>query len=184
VFSFLTHLACTSCGETVSAESLRNLCPACGKVLDARYDLASAATSMTLEELAHRPFGLWRYHEVLPVRDAANVITLGEGGTPLLPLSQYGAAIGVPHLLVKDEGHDPTASFKARGLSVAISQAKELGVTAVTMPSAGNAASALCAYAARAGIAVHVFMPRDTPETMQVECTVYGADIALVRPAP
>src|SRR4051794_28503779 len=108
MFSHLTDLACTACGATVSADAVHNLCPACGKVLDARYDLAAAARTMTREELARRPFDLWRYHEVLPVRDPANVITLGEGGTPLIPLNRYGASIGVPNLRVKDEGRNPT----------------------------------------------------------------------------
>jgi threonine synthase len=181
MFSHLTHLACTACGETVPADGPHNLCPACGKVLEARYDLAAAAATMTRAELAHRPFDLWRYHEVLPVRDPTHVITLGEGGTPLLPLTRYGASIGLPNLRVKDEGRNPTASFKARGLCVAVSRAKELGLTGIVMPSAGNAASALCAYAARAGITAHVFMPRDTPQTMQAECIVYGAEVTLVN---
>ncbi len=181
MYSSLTDLACTNCGETYSADTLQTVCPTCGKVLDARYDLARAAATMTREELAKRPFTLWRYHEVLPVRDPANVMTLGEGGTPLLPLCRYGAAIGVPNLLAKDEGRNPTCSFKARGLAVAISRAKELGVTTVTIPSAGNAAAALCAYAARAGMEAHVFMPADVPPMMQAECVAYGAQVTLVN---
>ncbi len=180
MYSYLTHLDCTYCGATYSADDLHTLCPACGKVLYPRYDLAGAAAAMTREALAERPFGLWRYHEVLPVRNPANVVTLGEGGTPLLPLERFGASIGVPGLLAKDEGLNPTASFKARGLCMAISRAKELGVRAVAIPSAGNAASAMSAYAARAGMAAYVFMPQDTPPIMKAECAVYGAHVYLV----
>ena len=178
--SHLTHLDCTFCGKTYSADELQTICPACGKVLYARYDLEAAARSMTKEALASRPFTMWRYREVLPVRDAANVVTLGEGGTPLLPMARFGGAIGLPGLLAKDEGGNPTGSFKARGLAMAVSRAKELGAKAVAAPSAGNAASAMSAYAARAGLAAYVFMPQDTPPIMKAECTAYGAHVYLV----
>jgi threonine synthase len=181
MYSFLSHLVCTACGATCAADELRTVCPRCGSVLDACYDLAAASATLTREELAKRPFTLWRYHEVLPIRDPASAMTLGEGGTPLLPMHRYGEAIGVPNLFAKDEGANPTCSFKARGLCVAISRAKELGVTAVTIPSAGNAASALCAYAARAGIDAHVFMPADAPRMMKAECVAYGAHVTLVN---
>ena len=181
MYSFLTHLTCTNCGETCSADELHNLCPRCGKVLSARYDLAGAAATMTREALATRPFTLWRYHEVLPIRDPTNVITLDEGGTPLLPLHRYGGSIGLPGLLAKDEGRNPTCSFKARGLSVAVSRAKELGVTAVAIPSTGNAGAALAAYAARGGLEAHVFMARDAPAMVRAECAAYGAHAALVN---
>jgi threonine synthase len=180
MYSFLTHLECTACGKEHDADERHTLCPACAKVLYPRYDLAGAAGALTREALAARPWDLWRYHEVLPVRDPAHAVTLGEGGTPLLPLPRYGAAIGLPGLLAKDESLNPTASFKARGLCMAISRAKELGVRAVAIPSAGNAAAALAAYAARAGLAAYVFMPKDTPAIMRAECAAYGAQVYLV----
>jgi len=167
MYSTLTHLECTYCGATYAADTLQTVCTNCGKVLYARYDLAAARATMTREALAQRPFTLWRYHEVLPVGDPALVFTLGEGGTPLLPLA-------------KDEGGNPTGSFKARGMAVAISRAKELGARAVAAPSAGNAASAMSAYAARAGLPAYVFMPQDAPTIMQAECVAYGAHVYLV----
>ena len=180
MYSTLTHLECTNCGKGHAATTLQTLCTNCGKVLYARYDLAAARATMTKEALAQRPFTLWRYHEVLPVSDPALVFTLGEGGTPLLPVPRFGAAIGLPRLLAKDEGGNPTGSFKARGMAVAIARAKELGARAVAAPSAGNAASAMSAYAARAGLPAYVFMPQDTPTIMQAECTAYGAHVYLV----
>src|SRR5919202_3451377 len=179
-YSYLTHLECTYCDARLAADELRTVCPECGKVLYPRYDLAAAGRAMTREALAARPFDLWRYHEVLPVRDPANAVSLGEGGTPLLPLPRFGARIGLPGLLAKDEGLNPTASFKSRGLCMAISRAKELGARAVAIPSAGNAAAAMAAYAARAGLAAYVFMPKDTPPTMPAECAAYGAHVYLV----
>lgn len=180
MYSYLTHLECTFCGATYAANELQTVCANCGKVLYARYDLAAARDVMTKEALASRPFTLWRYHEVLPVGDPAAVVTLGEGGTPLLPLPRFGQRIGLPDLLAKDEGGNPTGSFKARGMALAISRAQELGVRAVATPSAGNAASAMSAYAARAGLSAYVFMPQDAPSIMQAECTAYGAHVYLV----
>jgi threonine synthase len=180
MYTTLTHLECTFCGTVHDANALQTVCTKCGKVLYARYDLAKARETMTKETLAGRPFSLWRYHEVLPVGSADGVVTLGEGGTALLPLPRFGARIGLPGLLAKDEGSNPTGSFKARGMAVAISRAKELGARAVAAPSAGNAASAMSAYAARAGLPAYVFMPQDTPTIMKAECTAYGAHVYLV----
>ncbi len=180
MYSTLTHLECTFCGATYAANELQTVCTACGKVLYARYDLGAAKQTLTKAALIERPFDLWRYHEVLPVLDAVNVVSLGEGGTPLLPLPQFGKTIGLPKLLAKDEGGNPTGSFKSRGMALAISRAKELGAKAVAAPSAGNAASAMAAYAARAGLPAYVFMPKDTPLIMQAECTAYGAHVYLV----
>ncbi|MBA3379116.1 MAG: threonine synthase [Chloroflexia bacterium] len=178
--SFLTHLECTACGQTYPADQLIKTCPACGKVLYARYDLAGAAQSMTKAALAERPWHLWRYAEIMPVQNRANALTLGEGGTPLLTAARLGEAIGLPNLLVKDEGLNPTGSFKARGLGVAVSRAKELGAATVAIPSAGNAAAAMAAYAARASLRAIVAMPADTPTVMQAECRAYGATVLLV----
>jgi threonine synthase len=135
---------------------------------------------MTREALVGRPWDLWRYRELLPVRDPRHIATLGEGGTPLLEAPALARAFGYERLLVKDEGQNPTGSFKARGLAVAVSRAKELGARAVAIPSAGNAAAAMAAYAARAGLAAHVVMPADTPEVMKAECRAYGAEVVLV----
>ncbi|MDQ3540030.1 MAG: threonine synthase [Chloroflexota bacterium] len=178
--SHLTHLECSACGVTQSADQLLTVCPACGKVLYARYDLAAAANEMTPDVLATRPWNMWRYFEILPVADPLNALTIGEGGTPLLEATALGRAFGIDRLLVKDEGLNPTGSFKARGLGMAVSRAKELGATSVAIPSAGNAGSAMAAYAARAGLPAYVFMPADAPIVMKAECHAYGANVFLV----
>jgi threonine synthase len=178
--SFLAHLECSYCAAVHPADQLGTTCPACGKVLLARYDLAAAARSMTPAALKERPWDLWRYEEILPVQDAAHILNLGEGGTPLLEARRLGREFGYDTLLVKDEGQNPTGSFKARGLALAVSRAKELGATAVAIPSAGNAAAAMAAYAARAGLPAIVAMPNDTPEPMKAECRAYGATVLLV----
>ncbi len=179
--SFLSHLECSYCGATYSADELHTTCPKCGKVLLARYDLQAARQHLTPEALCRRPANMWRWFEIMPVRDPANVVTLGEGCTPLLSAGRLGERLGTDRLWIKDEGLNPTGSFKARGLSAAVSKAKELGVTAVAIPSAGNAASALAAYGARAGLAVYQFMPQDVPEMMRKEGFQYGARAYLVQ---
>jgi threonine synthase len=178
--STLTHLECGWCGATYSPHQLMNLCPNDGKPLLPRYDLEVARATLTKESLTTRPWNLWRYAEVLPVQDPAYRFTLGEAGTPLLHLPRLGAALGLPHLYGKDEGINPTGSFKARGLGVAVARAAELGVEAVAIPSAGNAGSATAAYAARAGLPAHVFLPRDVPRAFLAEITTLGAEITLV----
>jgi threonine synthase len=155
-------------------------CLTCGKVLYARYDLAAAARTMTPAALCGRPWNLWRYAEIMPVQDARFALSLGEGGTPLHEAGSLGKLLGFDRLLVKDEALNPTGSFKARGLCAAISRAKELGATAVAVPSAGNAAAATAAYAARAGLPAIVAMPRDAPEAMKAACRAYGATVWLV----
>jgi threonine synthase len=179
--SALTHLECSACGETCAADTLNTVCPACGKVLFARYDLDTAAKTMTAGNLAKRPWTMWRYEELLPVQDARFAVTLGEGGTPLLPTPTLGKRFGVERLLVKDEGQNPTGSFKARGLAVAVARAHELGAKAVAIPTAGNPASAMSAYAARAGLPAYVFMPEDAPDVTKTECRLYGAHLTLVK---
>ncbi len=178
--SQLTHLECSYCNATYLADRLLTTCPACAKVLLARYDLERAAQTMTPAALAQRPWTMWRYREILPVVDGAHIVTLGEGGTPLLPAPNLGSAFGLNRLLVKDEGQNPTGSFKARGLAMAVSRASELGATAIAIPSAGNAAAAAAACAARAGIPAVVAMPADTPVAMQAECQAFGATVILV----
>ncbi len=178
--SYLTHLECTYCGAKHDADRPIRTCPKCGKVLYARYDLETASLVLKREHLAGRPANMWRYAEVMPVRSPENVVTLGEGFTPLMKVERLGRKFGFGNLYIKDEGVNPTGSFKARGLSAAVSRAKELGLTRLTMPSAGNAAGAMSAYCAAAGMEANVFMPRDAPEANQVECRAYGANLTLV----
>ncbi|HET7196914.1 MAG TPA: threonine synthase [Nocardioides sp.] len=178
-YSFLSHLECSRTGDRLDADEVQGVSEV-GAPLLARYDLDQARASITREDIAARPQNLWRYHEVLPVRDPANVTTLGEGMTPLLGLPTYGASIGVPRLLMKDEGLIPTGTFKARGAAVGVSRARELGVKAVAMPTNGNAGAAWSMYAARAGIGSLIVMPEDAPEITRRECVVSGAELYLV----
>jgi threonine synthase len=178
--SYLSHLECTACGDTFSADELHRLCVSCGKVLYARYDLDAAGRALKPDHLAARPADMWRYFELMPVRLPSNVVSLGEGFTPIIRAGRLGARLGCSNLLIKDEGVNPTASFKARGLSAAVSRAVELGVTGFTIPSAGNAGGAVAAYAARAGAEAHVFMPKDVPTANRVEAEVAGARVVLV----
>ena len=178
--SFLTHLECTYCGELFSPERLYRLCELCGKVLYPRYDIASARKHFVKEKLIDRSPNMWRYFEMLPVREWSNVVTLGEGFTPIFRVKRLGEMCDSSNLLIKDEGLNPTASFKARGLSAAVSKAKELGVLRLTMPSAGNAAGAMSSYAARAGMEAYVFMPKDAPEANLIEVSITGGNLNLV----
>jgi threonine synthase len=179
--SFVTHLECAHCGQRYDANQVHNLCPACQKPLWVRYDLAAVKKNFSKAALRDRPQTLWRYRELLPVKDDANIVSLGETVTPILEVNRLGARLGAKHLLVKDESRLPTGSFKARGMAMAISRARELGITRVAVPTAGNAGGALAAYAARAGLAAHVFMPEDTPIVNQKECHLSGATTILVK---
>lgn len=176
----LMHLECSNCGAEYSADRWINTCLICGKVLLARYDLAAAAETMTPASLAARPWNLDRYREILPLQEPALAPALGEGGTPLHEAPSLARDFGFERLLVKDESLNPTGSFKARGLAMAVARARELGAKTVAIPSAGNAAAAMAAYAARAGLAAIVAMPADTPVTMIAECQAYGARVLLV----
>ncbi|HEU4596186.1 MAG TPA: threonine synthase [Pyrinomonadaceae bacterium] len=176
----VTHLECAACGARHEARRLQNLCMECGKPLLVRYDLAAAGRSLTKETLKGRRSDLWRYREVLPVAREENVVSLGEGWTPLLRAARLGERLGLAELYLKDESRNPTQSFKARGMAAAVSMAKELGARKVAAPSAGNAAGALAAYAARAGLEAHLFMPRDTPRANVVECEQTGAHVTLM----
>src|SRR5271165_1354274 len=169
----VTHLECSACGTRREAGKIHNLCE-CGNPLLVRYDLAKVKAEWCRDELKHAPNSMWRYSPVLPVQNS--IVSLGEGMTPLLKT----ARMGLPDLWIKDEGLNPTGSFKARGLSCAISMCKELGIKKVAIPSAGNAASAMAAYAAAAGIEAHIFMPRDVPQANYLECMAYGAHVTLV----
>jgi len=176
----ITHLECGLCGLKHEARRLLNLCRECGKPLLVRYDLDSAKHTLTKESLPARRSDLWRYREVLPVENDENLVSLGEGWTPLLRATNLGERAGIKELYIKDESQNPTQSFKARGMATAVSMAKELGAAKLAVPSAGNAAGALAAYAARAGLECFIFMPRDTPRANVVECELTGAHVTLM----
>jgi threonine synthase len=178
--STLTHLECGACHTIFDPNQLLNLCSVCSKPLLARYDLDRAAQTLTPAALRERAPSLWRYSEVLPVQQLDKVINLGEGWTPLVHAERLGERIGCSNTYIKDESPNPTGSFKARGLSMAVNRARELGVQALAIPSAGNAAGAMSAYAAAAGMAAHVFMPADVPHMFRTECAVLGAAVTLV----
>jgi threonine synthase len=175
----VTHLDCTRCDKRYPPGKVLNLCE-CGAPLFARYDLERAAHDMRPGHLALREPSLWRYREVLPIDDPEDRVSLGEGFTPLLAAPALGASVGLPRLFIKDEGGNPTGSFKARGLALAVSMAKALGVREVCLPSAGNAGSALAAYAARGGLKAHVFVPRDIARLFLMETAGYGAHVETV----
>src|SRR5436190_8472999 len=174
---FVTQLECTACGRRHDAGSLQNLCTSCHKPLFAIVDLGKAGRTLTREALATREKSLWRYRELLPLPERVAPVSLGEGGTPLLRAARFGDDVD---LWVKDESQNPTQSFKARGMAVAVSMAKYLGAIKLAVPSAGNAGGALAAYAARAGLEAHIFMPRDTPRANIVECCELGAHVVLI----
>jgi threonine synthase len=178
--AYITHLECSACGETHEARLLWNLCVKCGKPLLVRYDLPRASRDIDRTRLGSGRPGMWRYRNLMPPHDDASIVTLGEGWTPLLRAHRLGDALGLNRLYIKDESVNPTQSFKARGMATAVSMAKELGVTKAAVPSAGNAGGALAAYAARAGIEAHIFMPRDTPRANIVECLQLGAHVTLI----
>ena len=176
---YVTHLECSKTGKKYEPNKLYNLSEA-GKPLLVRYDLKMAAWTLTKENLKKRVSSLWRYREVLPVINDENIVTLGEGWTPLIHTKRLGEQLGLTELFIKDESPNPTGSFKARGLVVAISMAKELGVKKVAIPTAGNAGGAMAAYAAAAGMEAYVFMPRDTPAANRIECEQLGARVTLI----
>ena len=174
---FLKRLECSACGLEHDSSRLQNLCRSCSKPLFAIVDLAAASRVLTRERLLARERSLWRYREVLPLPGDVEPVSLGEGGTPLLRARTFAEDVD---LWVKDESLNPTQSFKARGMSVAVSMAKQLGATKLAVPTAGNAGGALAAYAARAGVEAHIFMPRDTPRANVVECRELGAHVTLI----
>src|SRR5437773_798370 len=176
---FLKRLECSACGLQHEWSQLQNVCLSCQKPLFAIVDLAAASRTLTREALATREKSLWRYREVLPLPDNVEPISLGEGGTRLLRASGSSRTDEID-LWIKDESLNPTQSFKARGMSVAVSMAKYLGATKLAAPSAGNAGSPLAAYAGRAGLEAHIFMPRDTPRANIIECRELGAQVTLI----
>ncbi len=178
--TFVTHLECSATGERYPADELHNLSRA-GKPLLVRYDLAGVKKSLSREALAQRPHDLWRYRELLPVRRVENIVSLGEAVTPIVAMPKLAKKLTAAEILVKDEGRLPTGSFKARGLAMAVSMAKALGVTHMAMPTNGNAGAALAAYASRAGIKTTVFCPQDTPEVNVREIALQGAIVYRVN---
>ncbi|HXM19596.1 MAG TPA: threonine synthase [Candidatus Tumulicola sp.] len=178
--SALAELACSKCDARYAADRIQQLCT-CGGPLLARYDLHAASSTLSRETLATRQRSLWRYTELLPLRDPEQAISLGEQFTPLHKLERLGNATGLRNLYLKDEGQLPTASFKARGACVGVSRARELGVKAFAMPTNGNAGGAWAAYAARAGIAAHIVMPKSAPSIHRLECEMAGARVQLVE---
>ncbi len=179
--SYLTHLECSKCGSKHDPDKVQTVCTECGKPLFSRYDLESIKKVITPKDLVGREASMWRYWELLPVKDQRNKVSLGEGWTPLTPVERLGESIGIRDLWIKDEGIIPTGTFKARGLAMAVSKAKELGIKKLALPSAGNAAGAMTAYGARAGMKSYVFMPVDAPDVNKIECQVVGAKVVLVN---
>jgi len=177
---FVTHLECTLCSAHYDQTRLQTLCESCHRPLYARYDLDRVKTALPRAALATRESSLWRYREALPLPVGVAPVTLGEGWTPLLETPRLAAALGMDRTWIKDESQNPTSSFKARGMAVAVSMAKHLGATALAAPSAGNAGGAMAAYAARAGLSAHVFMPKDTPKANIIECREMGAHVTLI----
>ena len=178
--SYLQHLECSRCNETYPHTIPQNVCNSCGKPLFARYALEQLSGKWTRDTLLSRPASLWRYSELLPISNPTDIVTLGETMTPLIHTKTLGARFGLPEVWVKDESRLPTGSFKARGLAMAVSKAKSLGLTQLAIPSAGNAATALAAYAAAAGITAHIFMPQDTPAFNKETCQLSGANVTLI----
>jgi threonine synthase len=179
LYSALSHLDCPRCGDRHDADRVQGTCR-CGSPLLARYDLGLAAGRVSPGDIGDRPADLWRYHELLPVREPGHVVSLGEGMTPLAAMPRLGRALGVPNLLMKDEGLLPTGTFKARGAAVGVSRAAELGVRAIAMPTNGNAGAAWSAYAARAGMRSLIAMPAAAPAITRAECAAAGAELHLV----
>jgi threonine synthase len=178
--SFITNLQCYDCNRIFTADEIQTFCPDCNSPLLVCYDLDSARQQLDRDGFRSRPAGMWRWQEILPVLEPENMISLGEGDTPLLVLPNLGADLGLSQLYTKDESLNPTGTFKARGLAAAVSKAKELGATKVIIPTAGNAGGALAAYAARASMQACVYMPADTPKTNRVECEMAGATVVMV----
>ncbi|MCK5429468.1 MAG: threonine synthase [Anaerolineales bacterium] len=179
--SYLTDLKCTECSHSFDPNLVQTFCPECQSPLLAHYDLEGARQSLDREQMRQRPAGMWRWRELLPVHDPENMLSLGEGDTPLLHVRNLGDELGLSQLYVKDESVNPTGTFKARGLAAAVSKAKELGIQKVIIPTAGNAGGAMAAYAARGGLEACIFMPHDTPLANIEESRITGAEVIMVN---
>ncbi len=178
---FLSGVECSVCGAVHDPKQLLTVCEKCGQMLMARYHLDRVAAAVTKEDLGRRPPGMYRFRELTPLEDGEEPVTLGEGGTPLLSLTRLGSHLGLLHLLAKDEGQNPTGTFKARGLGMAVTKARTLGVKGLMLPSAGNAGGAAAVYGARAGFPVAVIVPRDTPEAAVAEAILAGARVFTIE---
>ncbi len=178
--NYVTHLICPKCSSILPKGQVHGLC-SCGSPLLVEYDLEAAQKAIPRESLSGRPSNMWRYSELLPVQDERNVVSMGEGYTPLIHARRLGKELGLNRLFIKDESSNPTGSFKARGLCAAVSMAKELGIRKLAIPSAGNAAGAMAAYGAHAGMESFIFMPADTPTANIREAEVFGAQVNLIR---
>jgi threonine synthase len=181
-YSYLSHVECSVCHRQFDADQLQTICPCCARPLLAQYNFADIARHITRDDIARRDATMWRYHELLPVREAQHVVTLGEGMTPLLATPRL-APITLERearLLIKDEGQNPTGSFKARGMAAAVSRAIELGASGLVTPTAGNAGAAMAAYAARAGKPAYVVAPNDAPDACIEQARLYGAEVELI----
>jgi threonine synthase len=179
--SYVSDLTCSGCGRVFSVHDILTYCPDCQSPILVNYDLTEARRFVDRSEIHARLKGMWRWHELLPVLDPQNMVSLGEGDTALLRLPHLEKALGLENLFVKDESSNPTGSFKARGLSAAISKAKELGIKKVIIPTAGNAGGAMAAYAARADMQAMIYMPKDTPRANMEESRMAGAEVVLVE---
>jgi threonine synthase len=178
--SYVSELHCSDCGKKFSLHEIHTFCPDCQSPILVKYDLKAARQNVDRDQIHSRAKGMWRWHEFLPVLESQNMVTLGEGDTALLDLPRVGNQLGLSNLYVKDESSNPTGSFKARGLSAAVSKAKELGIQKVIIPTAGNAGGAMAAYAARANMQALIYMPRDTPNANIEESRIAGAEVILV----
>lgn len=176
----ITHLQCARCGKQVNPDGLWNTCPECNKPLVVLYDLKQIKKTLKKEDLKKREPTIWRYFELLPISDPSHHLSLGEGFTPIIYAKRLGQYLKFSELFIKDEGLNPTGSFKARGMAVALARAKELDVRHVSLPSLGNAAAAMSAYAALAGIKAHVYMPRFVSKSFVMQCVAYGAQVELI----
>ena len=178
---FVTHIECTRCGHAHDPTRVATVCGTCGQMLAVRYDLGQVAAHVRRDQLSARVPGMYRFRELLPLLPDEEPVTLGEGGTPLLPLPRLAAHFGLRHLWAKDEGQNPTGTFKARGLSMAITRARSLGTRGVIIPSAGNAGGAAAVYAARAGLRAAVVVPRETPAAAVAEALIAGARVFTIE---
>jgi threonine synthase len=179
-FSYIARLHCSGCGKIDSAIEANTFCPECNSPLLAEYDLDLARQRLSREDFSARPKSMWRWHELLPVQLPQYIVSLGEGETPLLGLPRLGKQLGFENLFLKDEGRNPLHSLKARGISVAISKARELGIQKVIVPTTGNTGVVVAAYAAQAGMKAHLLMPKEVPQAKIAECLEAGAEVALV----
>ncbi|MHA1669522.1 MAG: threonine synthase [Promethearchaeota archaeon] len=180
--SYIEKLICTNCGKEFDADERNGLCTSCEKVLYPKYDLEKAKETLSKQNIQDRKvYNIWRLHEIMPVKDEKFQITLGEGWTPNVKLNNFGKDLNLNHIYLKDEGQNPTGTFKSRGLCAAVSKGLELGVKDFVMPSAGNAGAALSAYTAHAGVKAHIFVPKDTPELIQKEIKHMGGELTLIE---